>query len=171
MDSIVIGAGMVGVSTALALQERGRKVLLIDRREPGRETSFGNAGLIQTEAVMPYAVPMSFSRLARIAIGTAHDVAWKPTSMLSWLNPVARYFWHSLPHNYAKIIPIYAGLTLRATDDHAPLIRESRAGHLIHKASSRPIARPPPSKQPFERPKKRNEPTMCLSRLSMLTDC
>jgi D-amino-acid dehydrogenase len=133
MDSIVIGAGMVGVSTALALQARGRKVLLIDRREPGRETSFGNAGLIQTEAVMPYAVPMSFSRLARIAIGTAHDVAWKPTSMLSWLNPVARYFWHSLPHNYAKIIPIYAGLTLRATDDHAPLIRESGAGHLIHK--------------------------------------
>ena len=47
-DVIVLGAGMVGVGAALALQARGRDVALIDRRgAAGRETSYGNAGLIE----------------------------------------------------------------------------------------------------------------------------
>jgi len=37
--ALVLGAGMVGVSCALSLQKRGFAVTLIDRREPGRETS------------------------------------------------------------------------------------------------------------------------------------
>lgn len=133
MDSIVIGAGMVGVSTALALQERGRNVLLVDRSEPGRETSYGNAGLIQTEAVQPYAIPLSFSHLARIALGNAPDVAWKPATALHWLSPLISYFRSSLPANYAKIVPEYARLILRAADDHAPLIAASGADALIKK--------------------------------------
>ncbi|WP_457588673.1 FAD-dependent oxidoreductase [Ensifer canadensis] len=48
---------MVGVSTALALQENGHQVVLLDRQAPGRETSYGNAGIIQTEAVEPYGFP------------------------------------------------------------------------------------------------------------------
>ncbi|MEY4711270.1 MAG: hypothetical protein RIS88_720, partial [Pseudomonadota bacterium] len=44
---IVVGAGMVGTSTAWHLRQRGHEVLLIDRRAPGQETSHGNAGLIQ----------------------------------------------------------------------------------------------------------------------------
>ena len=43
-DVLVVGAGMTGISTALNLQERGRKVLLVDRRgavegETGKTTS------------------------------------------------------------------------------------------------------------------------------------
>ena len=134
MDSIVIGAGMVGVSTALALQERGRNVLLVDRGEPGQETSYGNAGLIQTEAVQPYAIPLSFSRLVRIVLGNAPDVVWKPASAHHWLSSVVSYFRSSLPVNYARIVPDYARLILRATDDHAPLIAASRADALIRKS-------------------------------------
>ena len=46
-DVIVLGAGIIGVSTALQLARRGKSVVLVDRRGPGEETSFGNAGLIQ----------------------------------------------------------------------------------------------------------------------------
>jgi D-amino-acid dehydrogenase len=59
-DVIVLGAGMVGVSVALHLQRRGRNVALIDRCDPGEETSYGNAGLIQREAVIPYTFPREF---------------------------------------------------------------------------------------------------------------
>ena len=38
----VVGGGIVGVSNALALQKAGHQVTLIDRRAPGRETSYGN---------------------------------------------------------------------------------------------------------------------------------
>jgi D-amino-acid dehydrogenase len=47
VDVIVLGAGMVGVSVALHLQQRGRDVVLIDRRAAGEETSYGNSALIQ----------------------------------------------------------------------------------------------------------------------------
>ena len=52
-EILVLGAGMVGVSTALALQARGHEVTLADRRAPGQETSYGNAGVIQVEAAEP----------------------------------------------------------------------------------------------------------------------
>ena len=52
-DVIVLGAGMVGVSTALHLQKRGRSVVLVDRRGAGEETSYGNTGIIQREGVVP----------------------------------------------------------------------------------------------------------------------
>jgi D-amino-acid dehydrogenase len=65
---IVLGAGMVGTCTALHLALRGHDVTLIDRREPGRETSFGNAGLIQREAVEPYPFPQDWAMLARVAL-------------------------------------------------------------------------------------------------------
>ena len=65
-SAIVLGGGMVGVSTALHLQRRGWSVTLVDRKEPGRETSYGNAGIIQSEAVRPYPMPRDPAVLARI---------------------------------------------------------------------------------------------------------
>jgi glycine/D-amino acid oxidase-like deaminating enzyme len=53
---------MVGVSVALHLQRRGRDVALIDRRGAGEETSYGNAGLIQRDAVIPYTFPLKRAR-------------------------------------------------------------------------------------------------------------
>jgi len=52
-DVLVLGAGIVGLSLALKLQERGREVVLIDRGAAGAATSFGNAGLIERSTVFP----------------------------------------------------------------------------------------------------------------------
>ena len=51
----VIGAGIVGLSTALWLQRKGLQVTLIDREEPGLGTSFGNAGVFADYARLPFA--------------------------------------------------------------------------------------------------------------------
>ena len=72
-DVVVLGAGIVGVSIALHLQKRGRSVLLVDRRKPGLETSFGNAGLIQREGVYPYGFPHDFGALLRYALNNTTD--------------------------------------------------------------------------------------------------
>lgn len=50
---VVVGAGMVGVCVALDLLKRGAKVTLIDRRAPGLETSYGNAGVLARSSMMP----------------------------------------------------------------------------------------------------------------------
>src|SRR5580698_329430 len=54
----VIGAGVVGTAAACALAREGRKVLLLDRAEPGvAGASFGNAGHIAQELVQPLPSP------------------------------------------------------------------------------------------------------------------
>ena len=66
VDVIVLGAGIVGVSAALALQERGRTVAIVDRlSEAAGETSFGNTGIVQSEAVLPYLFPRDPAEIVR----------------------------------------------------------------------------------------------------------
>lgn len=52
---IVVGAGLVGVTSALALARQGHRVLVLDKQEPGRGASYGNAGHLATEQVFPIA--------------------------------------------------------------------------------------------------------------------
>ena len=54
---VVIGAGAVGASSALALASAGHPVLLLDPRGPCGGTSFGNAGGIHIGAIQPFASP------------------------------------------------------------------------------------------------------------------
>lgn len=56
-DVVVLGAGIVGISSAIHLARLGKSVVLLDRRGAGEETSYGNAGLIQREGVFPYGFP------------------------------------------------------------------------------------------------------------------
>ena len=71
-DILVLGAGIVGVSTALHLQARGRDVCLVDRAEPGSGTSHGNAGLIERSSVIPYAFPRDLGALLRYGLNNVN---------------------------------------------------------------------------------------------------
>ncbi len=53
----VVGAGVIGACTALRLAREGRRVVLVDRLDPGEGCSFGNAGAISPAAVVPMALP------------------------------------------------------------------------------------------------------------------
>ena len=75
-DVIVLGAGMVGVSVALHLQQRGRDVVLADRRGPGEETSYGNSGLIQREGVIPYTFPREYGTILSYAMNHRRDAVY-----------------------------------------------------------------------------------------------
>lgn len=56
-DVLVIGAGVVGLSAALAAQARGLSVLVIDREGPAAGASAGNAGAFAFSDVLPLASP------------------------------------------------------------------------------------------------------------------
>ncbi|MGE0151752.1 MAG: NAD(P)/FAD-dependent oxidoreductase [Reyranellaceae bacterium] len=63
---VVIGAGIVGVAVARALQREGRAVTLVDSDEPGRATSFGNAGFIAIDHLLPLARPSTLRRVPKM---------------------------------------------------------------------------------------------------------
>ena len=56
-EAIVIGAGVVGLSTALYLRRAGTAVVVIDPLPPAGGASFGNAGLLSPDTAVPIALP------------------------------------------------------------------------------------------------------------------
>lgn len=56
-DVIVIGAGILGVASAIQLQRRGFAVTIVDRLAPGEGTSSGNAGVLAGCSMVPVPVP------------------------------------------------------------------------------------------------------------------
>ena len=130
-DTIVLGAGIVGVCVAIHLQRRGRNVLLIDRREPGRETSYGNAGIIQREAVRPRAFPREIGELFRIATKRGLDTRYDLSALPALALPLLRYWWNSAPVRYRRIVAQYETLIAHSLTEHADLIAAAGAESLI----------------------------------------
>lgn len=54
---VVVGAGIVGVSTALWLQRDGHDVTLIDRVGPAGGASYGNGGVLASCSIVPVTMP------------------------------------------------------------------------------------------------------------------
>lgn len=132
-DSIVLGAGIVGVSVAVHLQMRGRATVLVDRRGAGEETSHGNAGLIQREGVLPRAFPQGLTALLRYGANDRTDMHYHPSALPRIAPFLAQYWWHSRPENYRRIVEAYAPLIAASISEHAPLIEQAGAGDLIEK--------------------------------------
>ncbi|MDO5611743.1 MAG: FAD-dependent oxidoreductase [Paracoccus sp. (in: a-proteobacteria)] len=130
---LILGAGMVGVSSALALQERGHDVVLIDRRGPGQETSHGNAGFIQTEAVEPYAMPLAPRDLARIAMGRSGEVRWTPAGVLGQARALLSYAGHSRAGRFARAVATYRRLIPGSAAAHAAWVAAAGADALIRR--------------------------------------
>lgn len=131
VDVLVLGAGIVGVCTAVHLQMRGRSVALVDRKPPGTETSFGNGGLIQREGIYPYAFPRELGSIVKYAGNRAPDVRYH-ASMLPRLAPfLYRYWRHSHPARHAAIAARYATLIEHCVTEHHSLATKAGAQGLI----------------------------------------
>ena len=83
-DVIVIGAGMVGTSAAWHLQKNNSKVLMLDRKLPGLETSYGNAGLIQREAIHTHPFPRQITELVRVMPNQGTDIRYRIPAILRY---------------------------------------------------------------------------------------
>jgi len=129
-DVIVLGAGMVGVSCALHLQRRGCSVALLDRRGPGQETSYGNAGLIQREA-QPHALPRNPCFLLGAALNRRLDVRVDLGEALRQAGPLFSYFRHSAPGLWRTVAREYETLIEHCLDTHQDLMTAAQAQHLI----------------------------------------
>ena len=138
---LVLGAGMVGTCTALHLQQRGHTVWLIDRRGPGLETSYGNAGLIQREAVEPYAFPRQAGFVLKAALGLGAEVHWHVRGLWQMAGALRRYFHQSEPRRHARATEAFSRLIGHATDAHAPLIAAAGAEDLLAREGFRFVYR------------------------------
>ncbi|SDG19823.1 D-amino-acid dehydrogenase [Paraburkholderia phenazinium] len=130
-DTVVLGSGIVGVCVAAHLQKRGRQVALIDRKLPGNETSFGNAGLIQREGVYPYAFPRELSTLLRYARNRSPELRYHANALLKTAPFLWQYWRNSHPAKHAAIARSYATLIEHCVSEHRALAAEAGASELL----------------------------------------
>ena len=132
-DALVLGAGIVGTSVALHLAKRGLAVALVDRRAPGEETSYGNAGVIEGNTLLPHPFPSGLIALLRVAAKRATEANYH----LSFLPQVApwliAYRANSALDRRIKFAELMRPLFARAVSEHEALMAEAGAERYLRR--------------------------------------
>lgn len=127
----VIGAGIVGVATAVWLARDGRKVTLIDRQAPGEATSYGNAGVLASASIVPVTVPGLIAKVPAMLLSPDSPLflrwSYLPR-MLPWL---ARYLAHCRPEATRRIAAALTPIIGDSLEQHQALARGTAAEHWI----------------------------------------
>ena len=132
VDVVVLGAGIVGVSAALHLQARGRAVAIVDRSGvAASETSYGNTGIIQAEAVFPYTFPRKVGEIATAALNRDPRALIRYSALPAIAPWVWRYFLASSPQKRIDIAKMARPLIASALPEHRALAAAAGAEALI----------------------------------------
>jgi D-amino-acid dehydrogenase len=133
-DVLVLGAGMVGVGAALHLQQRGREVILVDRHgRAGEETSFGNAGLIESASVFPLMFPRDFGEILQYAMNRSPQVHYVISDLPDFLPWLLRYYLASSPERALHSAKAELPLIRRSLLEHEALIAEAGVPELLRR--------------------------------------
>src|SRR4051812_21327109 len=131
---VVVGAGIVGVCTAWHLLRHGADVTLIDRDEPGRGCSYGNAGAVSSGSVAPLAMP----GVMRDALTMLLDPAAPLRIPLHYLPKVAswlrRFVRASDPAEVRRIAQVLSTLLANSIEKHVEMLNEIGASDILRRS-------------------------------------
>lgn len=124
----IIGAGIVGMSTAAFLQREGFAVTVIDRVPPGEGCSFGNAGGIAFAEITPTIHPRVLLKIPGWLIDPLGPLTIRWSYLpkaLPWLLAAGR---NAMPDRVKAITEARANLALRCVADFETLLKAA-GGH------------------------------------------
>ncbi len=128
---VIIGAGIVGVSTAIWLQRAGHDVVVVDAKGPASGTSYGNAGILASIAIVPVTIPGLMSKAPTMLLNKKSPLFLRWSYLPKLMPFLAKY----LPHtNDADVNRIADGLTLLlqdSADQHLSLAKGTEAERYV----------------------------------------
>lgn len=131
----VVGAGAVGVATALWLRRQGYQVIVLERDAVAAGASYGNAGTFAPYGCMPIAQPGLFKDIPRLLFSpdSPFVIRWsRLPRLMPWL---LRFLDQCRPQNFQRNATALAQLLQHTYEGYAPLLDEAPAAnrHLRHK--------------------------------------
>lgn len=133
VETVVVGAGIVGAAIAEQLQHRGQRVLLLDRQPPGEGCSAGNAGHFATDVVLPLANLQTIMSLPKMLLDPLGPLALRWSylpRMLPWL---ARFARAALPANARASAQTLRALNSRSIESFDRLLARTSLESLMVK--------------------------------------
>jgi len=130
----VLGAGSVGIGTAIHLQQRGWQVTLVDAAKPATKTSFGNAGVINSSSFIPLNNHELWKALPKYLLNNKPQVRYTLARIaleFPWLAHFLKFANRQDSDNTAEALH---QLCMPALDEHKALMQ--RVGNM-HRLSER----------------------------------
>ena len=133
---VVVGAGMVGVSAALWLQESGHEVTLVDRDAPGRATSYGNAGIFATYSCIPINTPRRFIDTPSMLLDAHGPLSIQWSYLPRFLPWALRFLAACRPGRVRATVRALGDILRHAEDGFLPLARRAGIESLLGPAGA-----------------------------------
>lgn len=127
----IVGAGIVGVSCALELQRRGFEVTLFDRSPPGRETSYGNAGVMARSSLLPFNSPSLWAALPRLLQNTSAQFRYDPVFLAKNPRWALGFLWHARASAFQATTAALDALIRLSATEHLRLLAEAGVAHRL----------------------------------------
>ncbi len=128
---VIVGAGIVGVSTAVWLQRAGINAILLDRGGPASGTSYGNAGVLAAASVVPVTVPGLLGKAPGMLFDKNQPLYVNYTYLVRMLPWLTRYLSHCNPQQVERIATALTPLLGDCLADHLALAEGTGAEKFI----------------------------------------
>jgi len=130
-EVVVIGAGIVGVSCALQLAERGFAVTLVDKQQPCQETSYGNAGVISPWSCVPQSTPGIWRKVPRWMLDPEGPVFIRTRYMTRFLPWAWQFLKAGHPDQIDRLGNAMLALSRNAPASYRALLQGTNAVNLV----------------------------------------
>jgi D-amino-acid dehydrogenase len=130
VDCVVVGGGIVGVSTALQIQRTGRKVMLIERGAPAEEASGHNGGMFSDDC-LPTGLPDVIRSLPRLLRDPESPLVIRLRYLPRLAPWLIRFALNSRPSRVEAISTALYSLMSRGVDAYRPLIAGTEAEGIL----------------------------------------
>lgn len=127
------GSGIVGISCALSLIQKGYRVTLVDRDEPASGCSFGNAGMTWCPWVAPLARPGIAKRVPGMLLRPNSALTIRPSYLYQGLGWMRRALKEAKPDRVAASATALASLIDASTTSTNAMINISNSNDLIRR--------------------------------------
>jgi len=126
-DIIIIGAGIVGVSTALELQKKGLSVTLIDKSGPAEGASYGNGGVLASCSVVPVTTPGLISKAPGMLFDPKQPLFLKWSYLPKLMPWLVKYLKHANVADTKRIAKAMMPIVGDSLADHQALAKGTGA--------------------------------------------
>ena len=127
----IIGAGIVGLSSAINLVKRGSKVTLIEKDLKGQPASYGNASWLSSPSITPVLMPGMFKKIPKMWLSKDGPLFLRFPGFLKMIPFLIKYLSYTKKEKVEHISKNLAFLLKDSIGEHRELVKGSKAERWI----------------------------------------